>query len=295
MRLFAALATGVFVYLSSAFLTGRGPSFRRSRPTRPGRRDRRQTWLAQAGVDLTPTQFWTGSAFVGMAAFAVAWAMAGAWVVAVVPALTIGWLPRTYFARRRSRRLSQAVEAWPDGLRDLASSIQAGRSLPQAIQSLAETGPPALREAFARFPALNQSFGTRAALESIKEELADPASDRVIEVLAMAAERGGSSVTGILSDMAEAVTEDLRTLEEIRTAELEQQINARAVFALPWLVLLVITMRGGPFREFYQSPAGVATVIAGALLSVAGLLIVSRLGRDPVEARVLAGRGGVGR
>jgi tight adherence protein B len=295
MRLLAALATGVFVYLGSGLLTGRGPSFRRSRSTQPGRSDHRQTWLAQAGVDLTPRQFWAGSALVGIAAFGVAWALAGAWVVAVVPALTLGLFPRAYFARRRARRLSETVQAWPDGLRDLASSIQAGRSLPQAIQSLAETGPPALREAFVRFPALNQSFGTRAALESIKEQLADPASDRVIEVLAMAAERGGSSVTGILSDMAEAVTEDLRTLEEIRTAELEQQINARAVFALPWLVLLVITMRGGPFREFYQSSAGVVTVAAGGLLSLAGLFIVSRLGRDPVEARVLAGRGGGGR
>ena len=204
----------------------------------------------------------------------------------------MAFLPRTYFSRHRTRRLAATVEAWPDGLRDLAASLSAGKSLPQAITSMAETGPPALRRAFARFTTLNQMFGARAALEAIKDDLADPTSDRIIEVLALTYERGGSSVTGILADLADAVTEDLRTLEEIRTAELEQKINARAVFALPWFVLLVITIQGGPFREFYQSTAGILTVAVGAVLSVVGLLVVARLSRDPAEMRVLSGRPG---
>ncbi len=289
MRLLAALAAGFFAYLAAGYLTGNAPSFRRSRsaPTTSGGQE---LWLSQAGVDLSPRQFWAGSLFVGLLGFGFAWALSGAWVVAAVPAITMALLPRTYFSRQRSRRLSETVQAWPDGLRDLTASIQAGRSLPQAIEAMAATGPPALRRAFGRFATLNQMFGTRAALETIKEDLADPTSDRVIEVLSLAYERGGSSITGILTDLAEAVTEDLRTIEEIRTAELEQRINARAVFALPWFVLLIITIRGGPFREFYQSPAGVLTVAVGAAFSLVGLLIVSRLSREPAEARVFAAR-----
>lgn len=287
MRLLAALATGFFAYLAVGFATGNAPRFRRSRPPRKTV-GAQELWLSQAGVDLTPRQFWTGSLFVGLLGFAFAWALSGAWVVAAVPAITMAFLPRAYFSRQRSRRLAETVQAWPDGLRDLTASIQAGRSLPQAIEALADTGPPPLRQAFERFTTLNQMFGTQAALEIVKEDLADPTSDRVIEVLSLAYERGGSSVTGILGDLADAVTEDLRTLEEIRTAELEQKINARAVFALPWFVLLMITIRGGPFREFYQGPAGILTVVIGALLSLMGLLIVARLSRDPAETRVFA-------
>lgn len=285
MRLLAALATGIAVYLLAGFLTGNSPSFQRSRPA-IARDDKQALWLSQAGVDLTPRQFWAGSLFVGLLGFGFAWALSGAWVVAAVPAITVAVLPRAYFSRQRSKRMAETIQAWPDGLRDLQASIQAGRSLPQAIESMAVSGPPALREAFVRFPTLNQMFGTVAALEAIKESLADPTSDRVIEILTLAYERGGPSVTGILSDLADAVTEDLRTIEEIRTAELEQKINARAVFALPWLVLLLITIRGGPFREFYQGSAGVLTVAAGAALSLVGLLIVARLAREPAEPRV---------
>ena len=286
MRLLAAAVTGVFVYLVAGFLTGNPPRFTRLKGPRR-QDDAAQLWLTQAGVDLTPRQFWAGSSAVGLAAFALAWGLSGAWAVALVPGISMGLLPRAYFSRQRTRRLGETIEAWPDGLRDLVASISAGRALPQAITAMAENGPAPLQRAFERFPTLSQMYGVPAALELIREEMGDSTSDRVIEVLLMAYERGGPTVTRILTDLSEAVTQDLRTIEEIRTAELEQIINARVVFALPWLVLLLITIRGDQFREFYQSALGVVTVLIGAGLSLIGIWIVSRLSRDPGEPRVL--------
>src|SRR5680860_1096925 len=75
----------------------------------------------------------------------------------------------------------------------------------------------------------------------LRGELGDPTSDRVIEVLIVAHERGGRIVLELLRDLAEGTTEDLRTEEEIATASLEQRINARAVFVLPWVVLVALT------------------------------------------------------
>jgi hypothetical protein len=64
------------------------------------------------------------------------------------------------------------------------------------------------------------------------------------------------------------------------------RINARSVVVLPWLVLVALTARPGPFRAFYRSGGGVATVVIAAGLSVVGLLVLSRLQREPVEERV---------
>jgi hypothetical protein len=64
--------------------------------------------------------------------------------------------------------------AWPDGLRDVIASIAAGRSLSQALNALAASGPAPLQAAFARFPMLSRMLGRVPALEVIKEELADP-------------------------------------------------------------------------------------------------------------------------
>ena len=264
MSLLAAFATGTAAFLAVGLLLGH--RFDVHMPTPPSTR-----------LD--------GTALVaGSCTFMVAWALTGAWPVAVVPALVVAALPGFVALRRRLRRVAALREAWPDALRNLAADLAAGRSLPQALDSLAGPGP--LGEVFARYPANARMLGVPAALALVKEDLADATSDRVVEVLVLAHARGGSSVRTIVLQLADGVASDLRTLEEIRNAELEQKINARAVFVLPWLVLAVLTIQSGPIRDFYGSGAGTAVVVVGAVMSLAGFGVVSRLGREPVEPRV---------
>jgi Flp pilus assembly protein TadB len=116
--------------------------------------------------------------------------------------------------------------------------------------------------------------------------MADPTSDRVIEVLLVAHERGGAIVRDILDDLIVATANDLKVLDEIDTEGLEMRINARAVLVLPWLVLVALTLRPGPFRDFYSSPAGALVLAAAALLSAVGAWWLGRLGAQPLEPRV---------
>jgi tight adherence protein B len=284
--LVATVASAAFAYLLVGVLTGNTPEFRSLRRDR-AQVSQRQLWLVQAGVELTPRQFWVGSATVAVATFVFVVLLTATPAVAIVPAVAVGLLPRAYFSRQRGRRMKALQEAWPDGVRDLLASIAAGMSLNQAVSSLATGGPQALRVAFERFPTLSRMIGVVPALEVVKEELADPTSDRIIEVLILAHEKGGHILSEILRDLADATTKDVRALEEIATEALEQKINARAVFVLPWAVLLILTIQPGYFRDFYQSGGGVLVVVVGALMSLFGLWVVSRLGREPGERRVL--------
>lgn len=287
MTLLAALATGAAAYLAVGYLIGSAPPLAFHRAGR-GRANRGQRWLTQAGVSLTPQQFWLASAAVGMATFVLVTLATDTPAVALVPAAGAALAPRAYFAQHRARRLREVAEAWPDGLREINAAVTAGMSLPQALTALATSGPLALQRAFARFPLLARVLGVTPALEVIKAELADPTSDRVIEVLILAHERGGPIVGDLLRDLAEATANDVKTMEEIATAGLEHRLNARAVFVLPWLVLAGLTATPGHFRAFYQSPTGFAVVVLAAALSLAGVAITTRLSRQPTEERVLA-------
>ncbi len=286
MTAVALALTAFAAFLAVGHLVGAAPTLHLPdrRPRGPGRT---QTWLTQAGVRLTPRQYRAGSALLGLATGALVLAVTSVPAVCVVPAAVAASAPRIAIARQRTRRLREVAAAWPDGLRELTTSIAAGRSLPQAVTALAAEGPMPLQIAFARFPVLVRMLGVVPALEAVKAELADPTSDRVIEVLVLAHERGGRTVAEVLRDLADAVTEDLRTLAEIETNALEHQLNARAVFALPWLVLLLLTARPGDFREFYASSGGLAVVVVAGVVSLLGVAIVQRLGRETVEPRVL--------
>lgn len=110
----------------------------------------------------------------------------------------------------------------------------------------------------------------------------------MIEVLLLAHERGGAVVRAILEDLVDATTRDLKLLDELDTEGLEMRINARAVVVLPWIVLVALTARPGPFRDFYRSPGGVATLVVAVVFTVIGVLVLGRLGREPEETRVFS-------
>jgi Flp pilus assembly protein TadB len=77
-------------------------------------------------------------------------------------------------------------------------------------------------------------------------------------------------------------------LDRVETTQLEQRLNARAVFVLPFFFLILLTYRPGPGRDFYSSSTGMAVIIVGTALSLAGMFIVAQLGRLPEEPRVFA-------
>jgi tight adherence protein B len=282
VSLLAAISSGMVVILALRMLLT-------SRTLRRGSRPGRVSWLRDSGLDVTPAQFRLISLGAGVATYLMVFALTSLPVVSLMPAMVVATIPKAYFARRRSQRLEEVQRAWPDGLRDLLATVRSGASLPTAIEHLAAFGPLPLRNAFHGFPIYSRSLGVVPALEMIKSDLADPTSDRVIEVLILAYERGGAVVPEILSDLAEATTRDLWTLEEVRTEALEQKINSRIVFVLPWFVLVAMTARSGAFREFYSSSAGILVAGIGAVMSLVGVLIASRLGAQPAEPRVFVG------
>ena len=279
VTLLASMSTAIVAGLvAAAVMNGRGR-----------RRTRRRLVEPVPGLDVTRTQFWATVLGAGALSFFVVHALTGLVAVSLVPTVVMATLPKAYFTRKRAQRLARVQEAWPDGLRDILSSVRSGASLPSALESLALFGPEPLREAFQGFDVYSRSLGVVPALEMVKDDLADPTADRVIEVLILAYERGGSVVPEILEDLAEATTRDLWTLEQVRSEALEQKINSRVVFVLPWVVLVAMTARSGAFRDFYSSPAGLLVVAIGGVMSLVGVFVASRLGAQQPEPRVFGG------
>lgn len=286
MSALAAVAIGAFTFLLAGRLLGIvvGGRARSAAPARPNA----WTRLGAAVAPVAPLRFVAVSLLTGVLAFLVGALVTGAPLVAVVPAVVVTGAPGAWYARRRRLRVRAVREAWPDGLRDVAASVASGRSVTQALESLGTSGPAPLRDAFAGFGSAARAFGTTAALHVVADDLADATTDRVVEVLVLAHERGGRIVTEILDDLVTGTTRDLKVLDEIESEGLEMRINAAAVVVLPWSVLVLLCVRGGAFRDFYTSPAGFLVVLVGAVMSGAGYLWIRHLGRGHDEPRVLS-------
>ena len=287
MRVMAALMAGVTASLLVALVTGVMPaSIGRSR-RRKVVESRTAVALRQSGLMIPASRMYLIAFGCAAAVFVAVYGLSGVGVVAIVPAVVAGFGPRWWLARRAAHRQELVLRAWPDAVRDVVASIGAGVSLQHSLEQLADYGPLALRPVFTRFSVAARAVGVVPALEGMRDDLADATSDRVIEILLVAYERGGAIVPDILRDLAAATTRDIWVLEQVQTESLEQRINARAVFALPWFVLIAITLQEGPFRDFYRSAAGVVVIVIGGLASAFGMMLIRRLGTQPVEPRVL--------
>jgi len=283
VRLLAAAAAGLFAYLLVGLFTGHQPRIARAR-----RRSLNTLgpWLRQSNVEVTPTQFLAVSVCAAALTFLAVWALSDAAPVAVVPALVVGAMPRAWFERQRRRLGHERERAWPDALRHLVASLEVPMSLHRGLVELGRSGPEPLRDVFARYE-IAAGLDQTAALRAIRQDLSDPVSDRIIEVLLVAQSKGNKVVVDILRDLADHTAADLRLGEEIETANLEKRIEARSAVALPFAVLILLCSSSEPYREFYSTPRGAVVIALGAAMSLAGMMVIGRLGRTVREPRVL--------
>lgn len=291
IELLGVLAAGLAgLTLMASILDVPLPRRRRRIRHGPRRREQQRQWLRQAGAPIAPWQFTAISATTGALALVATLALTGAWAVALVPGVLCGLLPTAYFAQRRRQRLAAITASWPDGLRDLTAAVRAHMTLHQALCELARHGPEPLRDAFAHYRQIARVSGERAALEQIKEELADPTSDRILEVLILARERGPHNLPQILEELTSSIDRDLQTAKEIHRGKQEPRMAMTFAATLPWGLLILATVGDTFLADFYRTGPGNVVVIIAAVFTAAGVGLVQILFREPAEPRLFAAR-----
>lgn len=287
--LLAALFSGIFFFFLMAVVTGNMPkrfSKVRESKNRLTKKEKRQSWLNQSGVGVTPLQFWGISIGVGVVSFSLIFIITKVFIVAAVPAVMLAVLPKAYFAKKRAKTSDERVRAWPDALRTVVAGISSSQSLHQSLKALAVGGPEPLRVIFQKYSRLTQALDQKSALEVIKEDLGDPMSDRIIEILIAAVEAGPGVVIDVLRDLAEATTKDLQLYDHIDTTQVEMKLNAKIVFVMPYMLLVMMVSSSPEIRGFYRDPIGIFVILIGTGILIGGSLIIKKLGVIPVEQRV---------
>jgi Flp pilus assembly protein TadB len=263
---------------------------------RRGERVRRRSWLdgwrerlARAGLARVPVG-------IPVAVSILSAVVTGTLVLAVapVPALALGAaalgaaLPLAVLAARARALRKSLRAAWPDLVDHLVSGIRAGLPLPEAIGALAEVGPPELRLAFRGFERRALWSGNLAsALDALKSELADPVADRVVETLKLAREVGGTELPGILRSLATSLRADAAVRAEVEARQSWVRGAARLGVVAPWVVLLLLASRPEAAAA-YNSPAGLALLTGGLVVTVVAYRVMIALGRLPEERRWFA-------
>lgn len=219
---------------------------------------------------------------------ALVWLITAIPVLSLLAAIAAGWAPIVFLRSRRLRLLKARRQMWPDVCDLLVASIRVGLSLPDAVASLAESAPAAVRPAFAVFARNLHATGRfESSIDQLKATLADPIADRIVEALKMTRQVGGTELTGVLRALSASVRADATLRGEVEAKQ--SWIRGAAVLGViaPWVILILLALRPEG-AEAYGSPEGVMVIVGGAVVSVVAFRIMVRIGRLPEPRRWFA-------
>jgi tight adherence protein B len=261
---------------------------RRAEPARAGVRSRLQDDITQAGyTSVSPGNVLTAGVLAGLLVFALMQASTRVAPVALCFAAMAAYAPFALVRMRARSRRAHLRDLWPDAVDNIASAVRAGLALPEALSQLSIRGPEELRPAFAAFAEDYRMTGRfHDCLDRLKQRLADPVGDRLVESLRIAREVGGSDLGRLLRTLSAFLREDARTRAELETRQGWTINAARLASAAPWIVLAMMSFQRDSLQA-YSSPGGVVVLLVGAAVTVVAYRLMVRIGRLPQEERVL--------
>lgn len=255
-----------------------------------GRRrvDRLGDEIVLAGVHgLGPRTFVGFAVGLALVALLLVYAVTEVWTVSVCFAGMAAWAPFVVVRSRARSRRTRLRDVWPDAVDHVHSAVRAGLALPEALVQLGDRGPQELRPQFVEFAHDYRATGRFSeSLDRLKDRLADPVADRLVEALRIARDVGGTDLGRVLRALSSFLREDARARAELEARQSWTVNAARLAMVAPWAVLLLLATRGSTL-DAYSTPAGALVLAVGAGLSLAAYRIMVTIGRLPEEQRVL--------
>lgn len=189
--------------------------------------------------------------------------------------MMIGLLVLTYSrARLQQRRFG---DQFPDVLDRLADSLQAGFSLPQAINFVIPNLPDPSAEEMARVSGqIALGFTVDEALNELYQRRPDEDVRLLVEGLTLQRQVGGD-MAAMMRDMAALVRSRVELENEVRTLTTQGKLSAIVIALLVPVSMGVLSIFPGYIDVLFQTTAGNLVLIIAGVLELIGAAIVARL------------------
>ncbi|MGH4029352.1 type II secretion system F family protein [Actinomycetota bacterium Odt1-20B] len=225
---------------------------------------------------------WTTRRVVGAVVVgAVAGALTGWPVAAVLTSVAVLTLPGLLGPDRAAARRTQRMEAlatWTEMLRD---TLSAAAGLEQAILATADIAPTALGDEMRELAATVRAGNPLPpALRTFAEEVDDPLADVVVAALVMAAEQQASKLAPLLGELADSVREQVAMRQRVDAGRASVRTGVRVTVTVTLGMVLGLVVFNRPYLAPFDSLTG------QAVLAVVGVLFIASFGYLTVIGRI---------
>ncbi|MBO0724893.1 MAG: type II secretion system F family protein [Blastocatellia bacterium] len=240
--------------------------------------DRLRIALRQAGLKIAVYPFVTLSLIAGLLAGLMVFLFSGSLAAALMATAIAAAAPSIFTLDKRRRRFRAFLAQLPDALELMVLSLQAGQSFISALQVVATEMPEPIASEFGKaYEEQSLGLNMKSALENLVERV--PILDLKLCVTAALIQREiGGALSGALQNISQTIRERSRIERQIRVKSAQAKWPCYAVSASPfWIFFSINLVNPSYMKTFYDHEYGVCTLGVGAVMQIAGWLIVQKI------------------
>ena len=200
-------------------------------------------------------------------------------LLATICGLVIGLVgPWTYLIVRQDRRENSFLTQLPDTLQMLAGSLQAGYSLPQALDTVVREGQPPMSVEFNR-ALIETRLGmpVEDALEGISRRLSSQDFSWVVMAVRIQRDVGGN-LAELLMTVADTLRERERLRRQVKVLSAEGRLSGWILGGLPVVFFVYLALANPTYlRPLGTSMLGIFMVVLALVLLGVGGFWLSRV------------------
>ncbi|MCP3968192.1 MAG: hypothetical protein GY750_00700 [Lentisphaerae bacterium] len=204
------------------------------------------------------------------------------WPKAVFLAVLVAFLsfpaPRLILRFLRKKRLDKFNEQLEDALNSIASSLKAGFSINQAIESVAAENK---RPISVEFRLLVQEIRLGVSLEKALDNMCGRLGSADMELVTTAiitARQTGGELTSILERLSSVIRERVRINNKLRAMTAQGKLQATLIGIMPFaLLFMMCKIVPDTMDHFFGSLIGIFSLIFVCVMVIVGALVIKKI------------------
>ncbi len=234
-----------------------------------------QNFIQQAGMETKVGKILLISGVSGLSAYVIVNVFYGQFSLGLIAAAVGAAIPLLVIWFRRSRRLKQFEQRFPEALDLLGRAVRAGHAFTAGLEMVSkESAEPVAGEFRTTFEEQNFGLPLRDALSNMAARM--PLVDVQFFVTALLIQKDtGGNLAQLLDELARVIRERFRIHREVQIKTAQGRLTAVILIALPVAMLLFMRVANpGYVNVLFEDPLGIRLLIgAGVMQAIGGAIL----------------------
>ena len=202
-------------------------------------------------------------------------------ILGIIIGMSIGaFIPRLFIKYMEKKRKQKFAEQLVDGLMIISSSLKAGLSLLQSIETMVEEMPPPINQEFGLLVNENHmGIPFEECAEHLKQRVDCEDLDMIITAILVARETGGD-LTETFSQLVYTIREKDKIDRRVRTLTTQGKLQGAIMALLPIVfAIFVYKMNPNSFDIMLKDSVGKMLLVWAVVSQIIGILLIKKLSK----------------